>query len=59
VVLGLGALWLEWWLYYSVQENRRAAVIREIPGDNELQNTDRESEQNRVQAEVRDSNFVI
>ncbi|MBZ5697248.1 MAG: hypothetical protein LAN18_01730, partial [Acidobacteriia bacterium] len=59
VVLSIVALWLEWWLYYSSREKRRAAEIWETPGDDELQNTDQEPEQNREQAEARNPNFVI
>jgi Ca-activated chloride channel family protein len=59
VVLSIVALWLEWWLYYSSREKRRAAEIWETPGDGELQNTDQEPEQNREQAEARNPNFVV
>jgi hypothetical protein len=59
VVLGIVVLWLEWWLYYSSREKRRAAEIWETPGDGELQNTDQEPEQNREQAEARNPNFVF
>ena len=59
VVLSIIALWLEWWLYYSSREKRRAAEMWETPGDGELQNTDQEPEQNREHAEARNPNFVI
>ena len=57
VILGIVALWLEWWLYYSSRENQRAAEIRETPGDGELQNDGSESEQNHEQSEARNPNF--
>jgi Ca-activated chloride channel family protein len=59
VVLSIVALWLEWWLYYSSREKRRAAEIRETPGAGELQDADQEPEQNGEQAEVRNPNCVI
>src|SRR6195256_4880824 len=33
VLLGVVALWLEWWLYYSGRENRRAMEMRAAPID--------------------------
>ena len=47
VLLGIVALWLEWWLYYSARERQRTAEIRETPGDEPLQNVDRELEERR------------
>jgi Ca-activated chloride channel family protein len=62
VLLGIVALWLEWWLYYSGRENRRAIETRAIPGDGELQNADQEfertAEQSPEQSQVRKPNFV-
>ena len=58
VLLGIVALWLEWWLYYSGRENRRAMEMRTTPDDGELQNTDLELEGTPEEAEVRKPNFV-
>jgi hypothetical protein len=58
VLLGIVALWLEWWLYYSGRENRRAMEMRKTPDDGELQNTDLELEGTPEEAEVRKPNFV-
>ncbi len=58
VLLGVVALWLEWWLYYSGRENRRAMEMRTTPDDGELQNTDLELEGTPEEAEVRKPNFV-
>jgi len=58
VLLGIVALWLEWWLYYSGRENRRAMEMRTTPDDGELQNTDLELERTPEEAEVRKPNFV-
>ena len=41
-LLGIVALWLEWWLYYTSRERQRTAEIRETPGDELVQNADRE-----------------
>jgi Ca-activated chloride channel family protein len=58
VLLAIVALWLEWWLYYSGRENRRAMEMRATPSDGELQNMDLELEQPREESEARKSNFV-
>jgi Ca-activated chloride channel family protein len=58
VLLAIVALWLEWWLYYSGRENRRAMEVHEMPGDGELQDADLELEQSTERSEVRKSNFV-
>jgi Ca-activated chloride channel family protein len=52
VLLAILSLWLEWWLYYSSRQRRRAAEIRESPGDNPSQNVDREYDE-REESEVR------
>jgi hypothetical protein len=58
VVLAIVALWLEWWLYYSGRENRRAMEVHEMPADGELQDADLELERAEEQSEVRKPNFV-
>ncbi len=58
VLLGIVALWLEWWLYYSGRENRRAMEMRAAPVDGELQNADLELERAAEESEVRKPNFV-
>jgi hypothetical protein len=58
VILGIIALWLEWWLYYSGRENRRAMEMRSTPVDGELQTTDLELETAPEESEVRKPNFV-
>jgi hypothetical protein len=57
VLLAIVALWLEWWLYYSGRENRRAMEMRTTPSDGELQNMDLELEPT-AESEARKSNFV-
>jgi hypothetical protein len=47
VLLGIVALWLEWWLYYSSREIQRAAEIQETPGDEALRSVDRELEERK------------
>jgi len=42
VLLAIVALWLEWWIYYSGRENRRAIEMRLAPGDGGLQEKDME-----------------
>ena len=37
VLLAIIALWLEWWLYYSSRERQRTAEMREVPGNQPLQ----------------------
>jgi Ca-activated chloride channel family protein len=59
VLLGIVALWLEWWLYYSGRENRRAIEMRAMSGDGELQNADLELERTPEESEVRKPNLVI
>jgi hypothetical protein len=58
VILGMVALWLEWWLYYSSRENRRAMEMREMPGDSELLNADLELEPAPERSEVRKPRVV-
>ena len=58
VLLGIVALWLEWWLYYSGRENRRAMEMRATPVDIEMQNTELELEQTPKESEVQKPNFV-
>jgi hypothetical protein len=58
VLLGMAALWLEWWLYYSGRENRRAMEMRAAPVDVELQNTELELERAAEESEDRKPNFV-
>jgi Ca-activated chloride channel family protein len=58
VLLGIVALWLEWWLYYSGRENRRTIEMREMPADGELQNADLELELAPEQSEVRKPKVV-
>jgi hypothetical protein len=58
VLLGIVALWLEWWLYYSGRENRRAMEMRSTPIDGEFQNTDLELERTPEESEVQKPNFV-
>jgi hypothetical protein len=41
-LLAIVALWLEWWLYYSARERRRAAEVREAPGGQPEPKFDRE-----------------
>jgi hypothetical protein len=58
VLLGMAALWLEWWLYYSGRENRRAMEMRAAPVDVELQNTELELDRAAEESEDRKPNFV-
>jgi hypothetical protein len=58
VLLGMVALWLEWWLYYSGRENRRAMEMRAAPVDVELQNTELDLERAAEESEDRKPNFV-
>jgi Aerotolerance regulator N-terminal len=59
VVMGIIALLLEWWLYYSSRERQRVAEIREMPGEAPSQiAVDRELEQ-REESESRDSDLVV
>jgi Ca-activated chloride channel family protein len=53
VVLATIALWLEWWLYYSGRENRRAMEMRATPTDGESLNTDLEMERPLEESEDR------
>jgi hypothetical protein len=57
-LLGMVALWLEWWLYYSGRENRRAMEMRAAPVDIELQNTELDLERAAEESEDRKPNFV-
>ena len=57
VILGIVALWLEWWLYYFFRERRRTAEVRELPGDVALQNIDRNL-QEQTESESRKPNYV-
>lgn len=47
VLLGIVALWLEWWLYYSSREVQRTAVIQGISGNEPLHSVDRELEERK------------
>jgi hypothetical protein len=47
VVLGVVALWLEWWLYYKSRERQRASEIQEIPGGGPVTSVDRELEEGK------------
>jgi hypothetical protein len=48
VILGIVALWLEWWLYYSSRELQRTAEIPRVPGDEPLsREADRELEERK------------
>jgi len=58
VLLGILALWLEWWLYYSSRERQRTAEIRELPGDDISLHLDREVE-DREESESRKTNLVV
>jgi Ca-activated chloride channel homolog len=58
VILGIAALWLEWWLYYSSRERQRSAEIGELPGDDPSLSADRELE-DREESESRKSNLVV
>ncbi|MGH9647722.1 MAG: hypothetical protein ACRD4E_13005, partial [Bryobacteraceae bacterium] len=57
VLLGIVALWLEWWLYYSSRERQRNAEIKVAPGIDGLQPSDRELDA-REQSELRDRGDV-
>jgi hypothetical protein len=58
VILAIVALWLEWWLYYSGRENRRAMEMRATPVEGELQNLDLEFERSAEQSEDRKPKFA-
>jgi hypothetical protein len=58
VLLGIVALWLEWWLYYSGRENRRAMEMRAAPGDGEFENADLELHRTPEESAVRKPSFV-
>ena len=58
VLLGMAALWLEWWLYYSGRENRRAMEMRAAPVDVDLQNAEMELDRAAEEPEGRKPNFV-
>ena len=58
LLLGILALWLEWWLYYSSRERQRTAEIRELPGDDISLHLDREVE-DREESESRKTNLVV
>jgi hypothetical protein len=58
VLLGIVALWLEWWLYYSGRENRRAMEMRAAPVDGEFENADLELQRPPEESEVRKPSFV-
>jgi Ca-activated chloride channel homolog len=53
VLLAIVALWLEWWIYYSGRENRRAMEMRATPTDGELPEKDFESERPLEESEDR------
>jgi hypothetical protein len=58
VLLGIVALWLEWWLYYSGRENRRAMEMRAAPVDGEFENADLELQRTPEESEVRKPSFI-
>jgi Ca-activated chloride channel family protein len=58
LILGAVAFWLEWWLYYSGRENRRAMEMQAAPVDGELPITDLELERSIEESEVRKPNYV-
>ena len=58
VLLGIAALWMEWWLYYSSRERQRTDEISELPGAAAVQNADKELVE-REESESRKPNFVI
>ncbi|MCU1342209.1 MAG: hypothetical protein JWN92_1632 [Candidatus Acidoferrum typicum] len=53
VLLAIVALWLEWWIYYSGRENRRAMEMRTTPADGEFQDKNLESERPLDESEDR------
>jgi Ca-activated chloride channel homolog len=53
VLLAIVVLWLEWWLYYSSREHRRAMEMRASPVDSELQNADLELDRTSDESEAR------
>jgi hypothetical protein len=57
VLLAIVALWLEWWLYYTSRERQRTVEIREAPGNDALQESDRELEE-REESELRNPNVA-
>jgi Ca-activated chloride channel homolog len=44
VILGIVALWLEWWLYYFTRERQRAAEVLETHGDDNFHDEDADLE---------------
>ena len=44
IVLGMVALWLEWWLYYSSRERQRTAQVRETHADVNAEPGDEDAE---------------
>jgi Ca-activated chloride channel family protein len=44
VILGIVALWLEWWLYYSSRELQRSSEVQHMPTDEPLRSMDQELE---------------
>jgi Ca-activated chloride channel homolog len=61
VLLGVAALWLEWWLYYAAKERQRAEEVREGTGDPSLPEADAgfaEEPERQSTSEFRNSNLV-
>jgi Ca-activated chloride channel family protein len=61
VILGIVALWLEWWLYYSSRERQRTAQIQEthLDSDDSLEDGLQDAELERQeQSESRNPNLV-
>jgi Ca-activated chloride channel homolog len=56
-LLAIVALWLEWWIYYSGRENRRAMEMRASPADGEWKDKDMELERPVEEAEDRKRMF--
>lgn len=42
IVLAIGSLWLEWWLYYSARERQRAAEVQAVPEEPPLTDADQD-----------------
>jgi len=57
VMLAIVALWLEWWIYYSGRENRRAMEMSAAPDDGEFQEKDLEPERPAEESEDRKRMF--
>ena len=57
VLFAIGALWLEWWLYYSAREKQRTAEAQAAPGDLSPAETDPKDEE-REETEFRGRNVV-